>query len=111
MKRNRRVRAAACSLPCACVWLAALAFAGILVAALALRAQGQALAPSPTSSAGAAQVIELRIGDEIEPVMAEYVDGGIDEAARRHASLVLITMDTPGGLSTSMEEIIQHILN
>ena len=111
MRRNRMVRAAPCSLQRACVWLAALAFAGILVAALALRAQGQAPAPSPTSSAGVAPVIELRIGDEIEPVMAEYVDGGIDEAARRHAGLVLITMDTPGGLSTSMEEIIQHILD
>ena len=43
--------------------------------------------------------------------MAEYVDSGIEEAARRHASLVLITMDTPGGLSTSMEDIIQHILD
>jgi membrane-bound serine protease (ClpP class) len=55
--------------------------------------------------------LELRIGDEIEPVMAEYVDLGIEEAARRHASLILITMDTPGGLSTSMEDIIQHILD
>jgi membrane-bound serine protease (ClpP class) len=52
----------------------------------------------------------LRIGDEVEPVMAEYVDSGIEEAARRHASLVLITMDTPGGLSTSMEDIIHNIL-
>ena len=43
--------------------------------------------------------------------MAEYIDSGIEEAARRHASLVLITMDTPGGLSTSMEDIIQHILD
>ncbi|HEX8765236.1 MAG TPA: nodulation protein NfeD, partial [Candidatus Acidoferrum sp.] len=32
------------------------------------------------------------------------------DAARRHASLVLITMDTPGGLSDSMKDIIQHIL-
>ena len=111
MRRNRMVRAAPCPLQRACVWLAALAFAGILVAALTLRAQGQAPALSPIPSAGVAQVIELRIGDEIEPIMAEYVDGGIDEAARRHASLVLITIDTPGGLSTSMEEIIQHILD
>ncbi len=42
--------------------------------------------------------------------MAEYVDGGLADAAREHASLVLITMDTPGGLGTSMEDIIQHIL-
>src|SRR6202035_2756763 len=67
--------------------------------------------PTPSSTTGRAQSIELRICDEIEPVMAEYVDGGIEEASRRHASLVLITMDTPGGLSTSMEDIIQHILD
>jgi membrane-bound serine protease (ClpP class) len=74
-----------------------------------LRAQGPGatiLAPS----AGPARILELRIGDEIEPVMAEYVVGGIEEAARIHASLILITMDTPGGLSTSMEDIIHHIL-
>jgi membrane-bound serine protease (ClpP class) len=56
------------------------------------------------------RVIELRIGDEVEPIMAEYIDGGIAEAARQHANLVLITMDTPGGLGTSMEDMIQHIL-
>jgi membrane-bound serine protease (ClpP class) len=66
---------------------------------------------TPSSTTGRAQIIELRIGDEIEPVMAEYVDSGIEVASRRHASLVLITMDTPGGLSTSMEDIIQHILD
>jgi membrane-bound serine protease (ClpP class) len=102
---------ATCSSPRISVWFAALAFAGILIMALTLRAQGQVQARSPNPSNAVAQVIELRIGDEIEPVMAEYVDGGIDEAARRHASLVLITMDTPGGLSTSMEQIIQHILD
>jgi len=39
------------------------------------------------------------------------VDNGIAEAAQHHASLILITMDTPGGLSTSMEDIIRHILD
>ncbi len=57
------------------------------------------------------RVIELRIGQEIEPIMAEYIDGGIGDAAQQHASLILIMMDTPGGLSSSMEEIIQHILS
>jgi membrane-bound serine protease (ClpP class) len=86
-----------------------LALALLFAGAFALRAQGQS-AKNSTSAAAPAQIIELRIGDEIEPVMAEYVDGGIDEATRRHASLILITMDTPGGLSTSMEDIIHHIL-
>src|SRR5271169_6739446 len=63
------------------------------------------------STAGPAQILDLRIGDEIEPIMAEYVVNGIEEANRIHASLILITMDTPGGLSTSMEDIIHHILD
>jgi membrane-bound serine protease (ClpP class) len=33
------------------------------------------------------------------------------DAARRQASLVLITMDTPGGLSDSTQKIVQHILD
>src|SRR5580700_4933130 len=64
-----------------------------------------------SDSATRPRVIDLRIGDEIEPIMAEYVDGVISQAAQQHASLVLITMDTPGGLGTSMEDIIQHILS
>src|SRR5690348_1028785 len=67
---------------------------------------GRASAPAPR-----ARVVELRIGDEIEPIMAEYVDGAISDAAKEHASLILITMDTPGGLGTSMQDIIQHILS
>jgi len=85
-------------------------FAGVTCVALALRAQApdaKISTPSVTSS----QIVELRIGEEIEPVMAEYIDSGIVEAARIHASLILITMDTPGGLSTSMEDIIHHILD
>lgn len=90
--------------------LAPAVFVVALFGAFSLRAQ----APDGKVSselAGPAQVLELRIGDEIEPVMAEYVDNGIEEAARIHARLILITMDTPGGLSTSMEDIIHHILD
>ena len=83
--------------------------AAALFGAFALPAQGPQTKISAPSGAPA-QIVEIRIGDEIEPVMAEYVDNGIEEAARRHASLVLITMDTPGGLSTSMEDIIHNIL-
>jgi membrane-bound serine protease (ClpP class) len=55
-------------------------------------------------------VLELKLDGEVEPVLATYVDEGLADAARRHAALVLITMDTPGGLSASMEDMIQHIL-
>jgi membrane-bound serine protease (ClpP class) len=56
-------------------------------------------------------VLELHLDREVEPVMATYIDEGLADAARRNAALVLITMDTPGGLSDSMKDIIQHILD
>src|SRR6266567_61205 len=111
MRRVRRILPKDFALRHACAGLVAIAVAGFFLAAVANLARAQGAARSPAPANGKAQVIELRIGDEIEPVMAEYVDSGIEEAARRHASLVLITMDTPGGLSTSMEDMIQHILD
>jgi len=69
-------------------------------------------APSASTEQQPAQplVMDLKLDGEVEPVLATYIDEGIAEAARRNASLVLITMDTPGGLSDSMKDIIQHIL-
>jgi membrane-bound serine protease (ClpP class) len=55
-------------------------------------------------------VMDLSLDGEVQPVLATYVDEGLAEATRRNAALVLITMDTPGGLSDSMKDIIQHIL-
>jgi len=55
-------------------------------------------------------VLRLNLNREVEPVLATYIDEGIADAANRHAALVLITMDTPGGLGESMKDIIQHIL-
>jgi membrane-bound serine protease (ClpP class) len=55
-------------------------------------------------------VLQLHLDREVEPVLATYIDEGIADAASRRAALVLITMDTPGGLGESMKDIIQHIL-
>jgi membrane-bound serine protease (ClpP class) len=57
-----------------------------------------------------ALVLELKLEGEVEPILATYIDEGLADAARRHAELVLITMDTPGGLSDSMKDMIQQIL-
>lgn len=55
-------------------------------------------------------VLELKLDREVEPILATYIDEGLADAARRQAALVLITMDTPGGLSDSMTDMIHHIL-
>ena len=65
-----------------------------------------AAAPPPSST-----VYELQINGEIEPILAEYIVDGIDAANRNNASLILITIDTPGGLDSSMREIIAAILH
>ncbi len=77
--------------------------------ALILFANGPSQAAAP-SQAQSATIVQLRIDGEIEPVLAGYIVDGIHEAAREHASLILITINTPGGLDTSMRSIIQAIL-
>jgi membrane-bound serine protease (ClpP class) len=88
------------------------AAAGFLVFSVIGTLQATLLPPSSSSDTPGSNplVLELKLDGEVEPILATYIDEGLADAARRHASLVLITMDTPGGLSDSMKDIIQHIL-
>jgi len=66
---------------------------------------------SASDNAASPLVLELKLDGEVAPILSNYIDEGLADAARRHAALVLITMDTPGGLVDSMTEIIHHILD
>jgi len=46
---------------------------------------------------------------EVNPVLSRYIDRGIDEAEDTDARAVVIKLDTPGGLVTSMQDIVKRI--
>jgi membrane-bound serine protease (ClpP class) len=54
-------------------------------------------------------VVKLTIHDTIQPITAEYLKRGLDDAAARHAAAVLISMGTPGGLLDSTREMVANI--
>ncbi|WP_164844097.1 NfeD family protein [Croceicoccus ponticola] len=60
--------------------------------------------------AGRSTAIVLTLDGAIGPASASYIDNGLIEARARDAELVILEMDTPGGLDTSMRDIIQAIL-
>ena len=52
----------------------------------------------------------LTVQDAISPATADYVTRGIEDAAAARAELVILEIDTPGGLDSAMREIIRAIL-
>jgi membrane-bound serine protease (ClpP class) len=56
-----------------------------------------------------ADVLHLKLDDQITPASAEFIASAIRQAERAGATALIITLDTPGGLDTSMREIVSRI--
>jgi membrane-bound serine protease (ClpP class) len=65
---------------------------------------------SAFSTAATTKVVELEIDGAIGVATADYLSSGLEHAEEIGAELIVITMDTPGGLMKPMREIVQGIL-
>ncbi|BAV35003.1 serine protease [Sulfuricaulis limicola] len=75
---------------------------------LLMPAQEAVEAGKPAAAAG--NVILLNISGAIGPATSDYVHRGLKKAQQAGATLVVLQMDTPGGLDTAMRKIIQDVI-
>jgi membrane-bound serine protease (ClpP class) len=65
----------------------------------------------PLSAFPSGEIVVVRIDGPINPVVGEFVAGEITQANEATAELIVVQMNTPGGLDTSMRQIIKAIEN
>src|ERR1035441_324046 len=63
----------------------------------------------PVLAAGAPQVSVVQVNGPVSPVTAEYLRRNLKESTLRGDLLLLVEMDTPGGLDSAMREIVKDI--
>ncbi|MBR0783764.1 NfeD family protein [Bradyrhizobium iriomotense] len=80
-----------------------------LVAAITVVALTCCLLPSSAEEGGRVVLI-VSIDGAIGPASASYVKEALAKASERRAEVVLLRMNTPGGLNSSMREIITDVL-
>lgn len=89
---------------------AAAATPGLLRALRLLAWAILAIVPAVVLSGAPSKVVLLTLDGAVGPATADYAVRGIRKAANQGAEFVVLRMDTPGGLDTSMRQIIKEIL-
>jgi membrane-bound serine protease (ClpP class) len=63
------------------------------------------------AEAASSRIDVLHAEGVINPVLVDYIERGIEQAEEDNAMAIIIQMDTPGGLDTSMRDIVKDIVN
>jgi len=66
---------------------------------------------SPLISGATGKVYSLEIDGAISPATADFFDRSLDKAITDNADLLILKINTPGGLDKSMRQMIQSILD
>ena len=88
----------------ACLLLGALLLAGVADAARTPRA------PADSAALARPRVLAVRLEGPVSPVMDDVLRAALERARREDAAAVLLEIDTPGGLESSMRDMIQRLL-
>jgi membrane-bound serine protease (ClpP class) len=78
--------------------------------AVLLAASAMLWAAAPGSAQERASVSSVELTGTIDPATAGWMRTALDDAAQEGVPLVIVRLDTPGGLDSSMREIVQRII-
>jgi membrane-bound serine protease (ClpP class) len=80
------------------------------ITAFSARSAEEPPAPEETEKARKPAALVMRLDGPIGPATKHFITRGIRKAAENGNSMVILEMDTPGGLDASMRDIIKEIL-
>jgi membrane-bound serine protease (ClpP class) len=81
-----------------------------LIGWAAVAAAGLAMALAGPGRGASNVAYSLELNGDISPATASWVDQALDDAADEDAAVAIIRLDTPGGLDSSLRDIVKDIL-
>lgn len=86
-------------------------FAALLIVCAAVAALNAVAQTQRVPAASQRAVVVMTVNGAIGPASADFIVRTLTRAAQQHAQLAILQLDTPGGLDTSMRQIIKAILS